>query len=128
MLYAPELDIPPLRLDDTEFDKGFMAGFERSADKPVVRPVAHVMTQQAEGWDIYHRARIVRKVHALEAKVEPGFSGAPVLRDGVNVVGMVLAAATDQPGRGYALTVAEIARGASLTRAATRKVSTDKCE
>ncbi len=63
---------------------------------------------QAEGRDIYGQELVVRQIWIIEAIVRPGNSGGPLVdRDG-NVLGVIFAASTSQPGQAYALTDAEI--------------------
>ena len=63
---------------------------------------------RAQGRDIYSADVVVRQVYSLAAAVEPGNSGGPLLDDAGEVVGVVFARSLDDPGTGYAMTLAEV--------------------
>jgi len=58
----------------------------------------------AIGKDIYGGGSVTRGVYALDAKVEPGNSGGPLVGPGGRVIGVVFSRSTVYPGVGYALT------------------------
>jgi S1-C subfamily serine protease len=63
---------------------------------------------QAEGTDLYGEETIVRDVLVLSTSLQPGDSGAPVVRDDGAVIGMAFAVAPDRSSVGYALTTDEL--------------------
>ena len=84
--------------------------------------------QQARGPDIYQTATVEREIYALRARVRPGNSGGPLLSPSGQVLGVVFAAAADDPQTGYALTGREVAADAAAGRAATTRVGTRGCD
>jgi len=58
----------------------------------------------AIGKDIYNGGSVTRGVYALDATVEPGNSGGPLVGPGGQVIGVVFSRSTVYPGVGYALT------------------------
>ena len=58
----------------------------------------------AIGKDIYNNGSVSRGVYALDATVEPGNSGGPLMGPGGRVIGVVFSRSTVYPNVGYALT------------------------
>jgi len=58
----------------------------------------------AIGKDIYNNGSVTRGVYALDANVEPGNSGGPLLGPGGQVIGVVFSRSTVYQDVGYALT------------------------
>jgi S1-C subfamily serine protease len=83
---------------------------------------------EARGSDIYGEQPVVREVYALRGRVRPGNSGGPVLGPSGQVVGVVFAAAADEPEVGYALTAEEVAQEAERGRTAERPVDVGRCQ
>ena len=65
--------------------------------------------QDARGPDIYGEATVVREIYALRGLVQPGNSGGPLLDADGRSLGVIFAAAADDPQTGYALTADEVA-------------------
>ncbi|PZS36161.1 MAG: serine protease [Pseudonocardiales bacterium] len=84
--------------------------------------------QEVRGPDIYNTHQVVRQVYALRANVRSGNSGGPLLSSSGTVLGMVFAAAADEPDTGFALTASEIGSDAKAAATATRRVSTQNCD
>jgi S1-C subfamily serine protease len=57
----------------------------------------------AIGKDIYNNGSVTRSVYALDANVEPGNSGGPLMGPGGQVIGVVFSRSTVYPNVGYAL-------------------------
>lgn len=85
-------------------------------------------TQNARGPDIYQQDTVVREIYALRGTVRPGNSGGPLVDEAGRVVGVVFAAAADDPQTGYALTAAEVASSAAAGATATAPVDTRTCD
>ena len=92
-----------------------------------VRPARVSSTIPARGRDIYNRRQVEREIYALRALVRQGNSGGPLIDPQGRVLGVIFAAAADDPNVGYALTAKEVADEAREGAAATRRVSTQDC-
>lgn len=128
------LQVPGLRAEPLGFagqagtgDSAIVLGYPRNgpfrADAARVRDV-----QRARGPDIYGDSSVVREIYALRARVQPGNSGGPLVDTRGRVLGVVFAAAADDPSTGYALTAREVAGDAATGRRATERVSTQGCD
>ena len=81
----------------------------------------------AVGQDIYNQGAVTRGVYALDADVQPGNSGGPVLSAGGEVVGVVFSRSTVYPHMGYALTSPGVLARVQLAEARRAPVSTETC-
>lgn len=77
--------------------------------------------------DIYGESVSPRDIYALQAAVRPGNSGGPLLTEDGTVAGVVFARGEDDPERGYAMTIAELAPVADQATGLTDPVSTGRC-
>lgn len=137
VLYVPDLPAPPLRITRLSAFPlripGGSLGEARLLSYP--KGAEHVTTQQVEidervegeGSNIYQEHELSRTMLAVSARTGPGVSGAPLIMEDGTVAGMMIAAATDDPNRGYALAAEEILPVADDAADATRHVSTRKC-
>jgi len=104
-----------------------VAGYPQ--DGPFAAAEARVRDRQrVRGNDIYGGPGVVREVYAVRGQVLPGNSGGPLLDAGGRVLGVVFAAAADDPDTGFALTAAEVRSGAVQGRASTDPVGTGDCD
>ncbi len=96
---------PPLRLDPSVVPRGTsgaMVGYPE--DGPLtVASAAVTQNLMAEGRDIYNQGLVVRDVYAVQAGVQPGNSGSPLVVQGGTVVGVVFSRSTTSSSVGYAL-------------------------
>jgi S1-C subfamily serine protease len=82
---------------------------------------------QAEGRDIYGQNLVVRQIWIIQARVQPGNSGGPLVdRDG-SVVGVVFATSTNQPNQAYALTNDEVSPDIQKAVGKTQPVPVGNC-
>ena len=96
----------PLGSDLARGDSAVVPGYP--LDGPYRVASARVReTLDARGLDIYGTNRVVREIYSLNARVQPGNSGGPLLDDAGRVVGVVFAKSLEDDSTGYALTLAE---------------------
>lgn len=77
--------------------------------------------------DIYDESAAPREVYSLQAAVRPGNSGGPLVTDDGEVAGVVFARAENDPERGYAMTMAELAPVAEQAGSLSAVVSSGRC-
>jgi S1-C subfamily serine protease len=139
VLYDPDRDIAVLAVPGLTASPLSFAGAARTGDSALVigypqdgpyrADAARIRgTQNAKGPDIYQRRTVIREIYALRSRVRPGNSGGPLLTPEGRVLGVVFAAAADDPQTGYALTAREVASDAAAGRTATAKVGTEGCD
>lgn len=65
-------------------------------------------SMSAKGLDIYGVKEVTRSIYALRAEVTPGDSGAPLIDNAGNVMGLIFGHSKSQDHTGYALTASQI--------------------
>lgn len=113
----------PAKAGDSAIVLGYPLGGDFRADAARIRG-----TQDARGPDIYQRDTVVREIYALRGLVQPGNSGGPLVAPGGGVLGVIFAAAADDPQTGYALTAKEAAPVVEAGRGAQDAVGTGPCD
>ncbi len=130
VLYAPGLTAAPLAFSSVDADTGadaIVVGYPE--DGPFDVRAARIRDHETlYGRDIYDTVNVGRDVYAVRALVRSGNSGGPLIGPDGRVLGMVFAAALDEPDTGFALSLAEI-RAAGIDAAATASapVGTGQC-
>lgn len=128
VLHVDRLGLPPLTFAGPAHadDSAVVAGYPQ--DGPFTAVAARVRDElTAVGRDIYERGSVRREVYSVRAQVRPGNSGGPLLAADGRVLGVVFAAAADDPDTGYALTADEVAASAAEGSHSTTPVSTGGC-
>jgi S1-C subfamily serine protease len=82
---------------------------------------------RARGRDIYGQNLVDRNIWIAEADVQPGNSGGPLVDLNGNVVGVIFAASTSNPGQAYALTDAEVQPDINAAQGQTQPVPVGSC-
>lgn len=129
VLAVPGLTRQPLPFAQAQAepeDDAIVAGYPQDGGFNV-QPARVRGTLDARGEDIYSSRKVVREIYALHSRVRQGNSGGPLLDPRGQVLGVIFAAAADDPNVGYALTAAEVADEAAEGRRATQRVSTLSC-
>ena len=93
----------------------------------VVEPAAVTATYEAEGLDILGTVKVQRKIIELQAVVEPGDSGGPLLLVDGTIGGLIFAESRSDPSVGYALSPVEVAVAIIPALDRTSAVSTGPC-
>jgi S1-C subfamily serine protease len=139
VVYDPDRDVAVLDVPDLTARPLVLGGRARTGESAIVigypqdgpyrADAARVRgVQQAKGPNIYENRTVIREIYALRARVRPGNSGGPLVSTRGEVLGVVFAAAADDPQTGYALTAREVAGDATTGRSATVSVSTGRCD
>jgi S1-C subfamily serine protease len=115
VLFDPSFDLavlrtkaplgPPLTLDPDEVGRGTegaVLGYPQNGTLAVA-PAGIASSLTAQGRDIYNQGTVVRSVYQLDADVQPGNSGGPVVEANGTVVGVVFSRSTVAADVGYAL-------------------------
>ncbi len=120
---------PPLTLAPALVERGTqaaMVGFPENGGLTVT-PAAVAGTIEATGRTIYGDGEVVRTVYQIEANVEPGNSGSPLVDAQGSVVGVVFSRSTAQADVGYALSSPGVLKRVAMAEGLTTAVSTGSC-
>lgn len=137
--FDPNLDIAVLRVnnlpdaalplasqelsdDDAAAVLGFPGGGPLAAKQAVI--IDQVL---AEGQNIYNRGAVSRHIYELQADVEPGNSGGPLIGPDGSVAGVVFAKSVSQNNVGYALLIGPVKTAIQSAESQNRQVSTSSC-
>jgi S1-C subfamily serine protease len=82
---------------------------------------------KVKGPDIYESSTVVREVYTIRARVLSGNSGGPLLDANGRLLGVIFAAALDDPETGFALTQTEARPVADGGAGLTEGVGTGGC-
>jgi S1-C subfamily serine protease len=129
LLYAPELNLPVLRLargaparGATGATLGHPNGGALDVEPAAVRDVF-----RASGYDIYGRHEVIRVVLEMAASVVPGNSGGPFVDVDGTVDGVVFARSSADESTGYALSMPAVREAIAPGLQSSEAVSTGPC-
>jgi S1-C subfamily serine protease len=127
ILYVPRLALAPLpEAGAGRGTEGAAIGYPGGGAEQVSPAVVNGEVK-AEGRDIYGQQLVVRSIWILQAKVEPGNSGGPLVDLKGNAIGVIFAASTSSPGQAYALTDAEVQPDIDQAQGRTSSVPVGPC-
>ncbi|WFE26233.1 MarP family serine protease [Solwaraspora sp. WMMD791] len=129
VIYVPNLPAPVLPFADRPAPTGadaIVLGFPLDgpydAQSARVRDVGPIT-----GPNIYNEGDVNRDVYTIRALVRSGNSGGPLVAANGLVLGVIFAAAADDPNTGFAVTAEEASVAAGLGVRSTRQTATGEC-
>jgi len=137
VLRVPGLGDPALPIDTATVDRGtsgVVLGYPEGGPFDY-QPAAVAASFTATGLDIYGKTQTIRLVYEIDAVVQPGNSGGPLISSGDadrhipdgTVIGVVFARSTINPGVGYALAMAAVKDDVNRVGPSSRPVATGGC-
>lgn len=129
VLFVPGLQAPPMEwapgLGETG-DDAIVVGYP--LDGPFTPVSARIRDiSKVKGPDIYEDQTVVREVYTIRSTVQSGNSGGPLLDTTGHLLGVIFAAALDDPETGFALTQTEARPVAEAGSKLTEAVPTGAC-
>jgi S1-C subfamily serine protease len=129
VIYVPGLTAPVISFADNPAPSGadaIVLGYP--LDGPFDAEPARIRDEGAiRGPDIYNAHTVTRDIYTIRGLVRSGNSGGPLLAADGTVLGVIFAAAADDPQTGFALSDKEAAPVIDAGRAATDPVDTGQC-
>jgi S1-C subfamily serine protease len=139
VLFDPERDLAVISVPDLNAPTLSFAGSTAKTnadaivlgyplDGPYDAEPARVRDERPiQGPDIYNDHTVTRQIYTIRGLVRSGNSGGPLISSGGSVLGVIFAAAADDPDVGFALTAAEAAPDVQAGLAASARVGTGSC-
>jgi S1-C subfamily serine protease len=129
VLYVPNLSAPPMVWADALAETGadaIVVGYP--LDGPFTPVSARVRdVSNVKGPNIYEDETVIREVYTLRATVLSGNSGGPLIDTSGQLLGVIFAAALDDPETGFALTQNEARPVAAAAAGFHDAVATGRC-
>lgn len=120
---------PVLHLDPAAVPRGTQgAVLGYPEDGPLtVQPAGVAAAITAEGRNIYNEGFVIREVYQIDADVQPGNSGGPLVSTSGSVIGVVFSRSTTDANVGYALTSPQVLSRVDRAALLQSPVSTGAC-
>jgi len=129
VLHVPGLSAPSMPFSAQQAPTGadaIVLGFP--LDGPYDARSARIRdVDEINGPDIYESGTVTREVYTIRAKVRSGNSGGPLVAPDGRVLGVIFAAAADDPSTGFAVTADEAAPVAAAGVERTQETGTGPC-
>jgi S1-C subfamily serine protease len=129
VLYVPGLSAPVMKFSDHQAASGADAvvlGYP--LDGPYDAQSARIRdARPITGPDIYDSGKVTREIYTIRALVRSGNSGGPLVSTDGTVLGVIFAAAADDPETGFAITAKEAAEVATAGRNNNESTGTGHC-
>lgn len=129
VIYVAGLDAPPMRFASADAESGddaIVIGFP--LDGPYDAQSARIRdVREINGPDIYDSRTVTREIYTIRALVRSGNSGGPLVASDGRVLGVIFAAAADDPHTGFAVTADEAGSVAAAGRDRTQGTGTGSC-
>jgi S1-C subfamily serine protease len=129
VIYVPGLPAAELDFASSEADSGsdaIVLGFP--LDGPFDAQSARIRdVRDITGPDIYDSSDVTREIYTIRALVRSGNSGGPLMAPSGEVLGVIFAAAADDPNTGFAVTADEAASVAEAGVQRTTATGTGSC-
>ncbi|GAB3149408.1 MarP family serine protease [Micromonospora sonneratiae] len=129
VLYVPSLSAPVMRfasrpapIEADAIVLGYPLDGPYNAQSARVRDVDEIT-----GPDIYESGQVTREIYTIRALVRSGNSGGPLVAPNGQVLGVIFAAAADDPNTGFAVTAAEARSVANAGLETTAATATGNC-
>jgi S1-C subfamily serine protease len=129
VLYVKGLTAQPMEFADKKSDSNadaIVLGYP--LDGPYDAQSARIRDyRKITGPDIYEDGKVTREIYTIRALVRSGNSGGPLVAPDGTVLGIIFAAAADDPQTGFAVTADEASVVAEAGKAHTDPTGTGKC-
>lgn len=129
VLYVPGLDAPAMPFaaaDAGPNEDAIVIGYP--LDGPYNAQPARIRDVRViSGPDIYDSTQVQREIYTIRALVRSGNSGGPLVDEDGRVLGVIFAAAADDPTTGFAVTADEAEPVAAAGRGRTASTATGRC-
>jgi len=129
VIFVPDLAAPAMRFASADAATGsdaIVLGFP--LDGPYNAQSARIRDiRDITGPDIYASRSVTREIYTIRALVRSGNSGGPLVAADGRVLGVIFAAAADDPHTGFAVTADEAAGVATAGRQRTAATGTGSC-